>query len=224
MENFIKEFDIKYRSIIGDYNVELARGFIPVSYHGSQVKDEFTSAWYHIINYLEKLPQRHITFLEIGAYKGLWPLMFSEVCNYLEKTPVYTTVTLLGQDINNAPLLNVKKYYEENEWEFNLIDANSIFPSTKDNVLEYHKSYNLVFIDADHRYEFAKQDIELYSPLCTDIQIFHDVKPRIATADVGVWKAIEELNIELDMEFSTNELNYGLGLKFYNLRNESINN
>ena len=74
--------------------------------------------------------------------------------------------------------------------------------------------YDLVIIDADHRYEYAKKDIELYSTLCKEIQIFHDVKPRIATSDVGVWQAICDCNIKLDMEFSTNDLNYGLGLKF----------
>lgn len=222
MENFIKEFDVKYRSIIGDYNIELARDFIPVSYHGSQVKEEFANAWYHIMGYIEKMPQKTISFLEIGAYKGLWPLMFSEVCTRLGKIPSYTTVTLLQQDINNAPLANVKNYFDKNGWEFNLVDSNSVLESTRDQVLKYNESYNLVFIDADHRYEFAKQDMILYSPLCSDIQIFHDVKPRIATVDVGVWKAIEELGIDLDMEFSTNELNYGLGLKFY--KNESINN
>lgn len=214
MENYIKEFDKEYREIIGDYNIEMARNIIPVSFHGSQVLEEFALAWYNIMQYIETVDSDIITFLEIGAYKGLWPLMFSKVCKSYNKTPNYTTVTLIQQDSSNHSLSNVEKYYNNNKWEFNLIDANSNLETTKEKVLKYNTEYDLVFIDADHRYEYAKKDIELYSPLCSKIQIFHDTKPRIPTSDVGVWKAICDCNIKLDMEFSTNDLNYGLGLKF----------
>jgi len=214
MENFIKEFDQDYRNIIGDYNIEMARDTIPVSFHGSQVIEEFSLAWYHIMQHIQTMDNNIITFLEVGAYKGLWPLMLSKVCKRYNKIPSYTTVTLINQDSANHSLSNVEKYYKDNGWEFNLIDANSILETTKEKVLTYNSMYDLVFIDADHRYEYAKKDIELYSTLCKEIQIFHDVKPRIATSDVGVWQAICDCNIKLDMEFSTNDLNYGLGLKF----------
>jgi hypothetical protein len=216
MENFIKEFDQEYKNIIGNYNIEMARDTIPVSFHGSQVMEEFALAWYHIMQHIQSMNSDTITFLEVGAYKGLWPLMLSKVCKLYNKTPKYTTVTLIGQDSENHSLSNVEKYYKDNKWEFNLIDADSILESTRDKVLEYNTKFDLVFIDADHRYEYAKKDIELYSPLCKEIQIFHDVKPRIATEHVGVWQAICDCNIKLDMEFSTNDLNYGIGLKFKN--------
>ena len=214
MENFIKEFDLEYRNIIGHYNIEMARNTIPVSFHGSQVIEEFAMAWYHIMQHIEKMDSKEISFLEVGAYKGLWPLLFSKVCKRYNKIPKYTTVTLLQQDSANHSLSNVQEFYKNNNWEFNLIDANSNLESTKNSVLEYNTNYDLVFIDADHRYEYAKKDIELYSPLCKEIQIFHDIKPRTMTKDVGVWQAICDCNINLDMEFSTNDLNYGLGLKF----------
>ena len=214
MENFIKEFDKEYREIIGDYNVEMARNTIPVHFHGSQVLEEFALTWYHIMEKIENFEKKEITFLEIGAYKGLWPLMFAKVCKRYNKTPKYTTVTMIEQDLANHSLSNVQNYYKNNKLEFNLIDANSNLLSTKKEVLKYNDKFDLVFIDADHRYEYAKKDIELYSPLCNKIQIFHDVKPRITTENVGVWQAICDCNIKLDMEFSTNDLNYGLGLKF----------
>ena len=214
MEDFIRDFDKLYRKIIGDYQIEMARNIIPVSFHGSQVLEEFATAWYHIIHHINSMESKTITFLEIGAYKGLWPLMFSEVCKKYNKIPEYTTVTLLEQDSANHSLANVEQYYKDNNWKFNLVNADSNLDSTKNEVLKYNNNFDLLFIDADHSYICSKRDIELYSPLCKEIQIFHDIKPRIPTDHVGVWKAICDCNITLDTEISTNDLNYGLGLKF----------
>ena len=38
------------------------------------------------------------------------------------------------------------------------------------------KLINLLFIDAGHGYEDVKKDFEIYSPLCTDIVMFHDIE------------------------------------------------
>lgn len=214
MEQFIEEFDLLYKKVIGDYSVEMARGTMPVSYHGSQIKEEFMLTWHELIHFIHKMDCKTISFLEIGAYKGLWPLMLSKVCKEYGKVPEYTTVTLLEQDSANHSLAGVEQYYKDNNWTFNLIDADSNLDSTKQSVLNYGNSFNFVFIDADHRYNYAKKDIELYSPLCSDVQIFHDVKPRIATEGVGVWQAICDNNITIDKEFSLYDINYGLGLKF----------
>jgi hypothetical protein len=216
LNKFIEEFDTLYKNIIGDYNIVNARGFIPVSYHGSQVKEEFSHTWFKLMHRIVESDKDEIFFLEVGAYKGLWPLMFSKVCSLYNKIPHYSTVTLVNHDDANISLLDVKDYYEKNNWTFNLIDKNSNLETTKDELCRLRSEFDFVFIDADHRYEFAKKDMELYTPLCTDTLIFHDVKPRIATQDVGVWKAISELNLQPDEEFSTNELNYGLGLKYIN--------
>jgi len=35
---------------------------------------------------------------------------------------------------------------------------------------------NMLFIDAGHGYEDVKKDFEIYSPLCTDIVMFHDIE------------------------------------------------
>lgn len=40
------------------------------------------------------------------------------------------------------------------------------------------RSINILFIDASHEYEKVKKDFELYSPLCSDIVVFHDVECR----------------------------------------------
>ena len=63
MENFVKEFDREYKSIVGEYNVEMASGVIPVHFHGSQVLEEFSLAWYHLMSKIEEFEQEDITFL-----------------------------------------------------------------------------------------------------------------------------------------------------------------
>ena len=140
--------------------------------------------------------------------------MFAKVCQRFNKIPAYTTVTLLDHDEQNNSLLNVKEYFDKNGWIFNILDCDSQLDSTLEQAKSYSDNYNFVFIDADHRYEFCKRDFSLYTPLADNTLIFHDVKPRVATSDVGVWQAICDSGIIIDEEFTTNDINYGLGLKY----------
>ena len=54
---------------------------------------------------------------------------------------------------------------------------------------------NILFIDANHRYESVKRDFEVYSPLCTDIIAIHDVETgRYENSrKYGVWRFWDEL-------------------------------
>ncbi len=214
MNQLQQDLYLLYEQLIGSSSIQIARGFIPVSFHGSQVAEEFFPAWEALENRLKTISSDQVSFLEIGAYKGLWPLMFSLVCKKLGKIPCYTTVTLLDQDPENSSLASVENYYSQNKWVFNLINSNSNNPNSVSKVKDISTNYNLVFIDADHTYDCAKIDMENYSPLCSNTLIFHDTKPRIATPEVGVWQAIADMKLNPDEEFSTNDLNYGIGLKF----------
>ena len=51
------------------------------------------------------------------------------------------------------------------------------------------KSINILFIDACHDYESIKKDFEMYSPLCSDVIVIHDLKLRRS----GVGKFWDEL-------------------------------
>lgn len=148
----IEEFDRLYETVIketvGSYNP---------CYGGSQMKEEFIEAWNVLIEYVDQNIDSKDTlkFLEIGAYKGLWPLMLSFVCSHLDKKFEYTTITWLNQDPNNHSLLRVKDYYNNNDFKFSLINKNSQDPS---NLKDLEPNYNIVFIDADHRYEGVIKD------------------------------------------------------------------
>ena len=181
MEEILAKLDADYRRIIGDYAVEQSYGYIPVHFHGCQIMDEFLLTWVDLAGVISESKSETITFLEVGAYKGLWALMFKHICEYYEKKPHYATVTWLSQDANNHPLPKVKKHYEDIGYRFDLVDGNSIDPNTKEKLLSSSQmdKFNIVFIDADHRYEYVKEDIKLYSDLAENVLFFHDIKPRI---------------------------------------------
>jgi hypothetical protein len=179
-------------------------------FNGSQILKEFIEAWNQLIPVIEKT--QSISFLEVGAFGGVWALMLSHVCEPLNIPFTYTTVTWIKSDYNgNSPLFKVKSYYENKNYNFNLIDSNSQDPKTKD-FLE--SNYDIVFIDADHRYERVMKDISLYSSLATKVLLFHDIRPIISTSDIAVYKALQDSNIILDKEIVTNPSTMGIGLKF----------
>jgi len=57
---------------------------------------------------------------------------------------------------------------------------------------------NILFIDANHRYEHVKADFEMYSPLCTDIVALHDIETRRYenSRKVSVWRFWDELKTD----------------------------
>jgi len=54
---------------------------------------------------------------------------------------------------------------------------------------------DILFIDACHHYEHVKKDFEIYSPLCNDIVVLHDIDTfrYDARRRHGVWKFWDEL-------------------------------
>ena len=119
-----------------------------VSFNGSQIQDEFFKAWECIDTYYNSTKRGHISFLEIGAYKGLWALALAVYCTEKGTSFQYTTVTYMEQDPNNNPLYNVQEYYQSIGAPFTLINS----PSQDIRVLEQLPldKYSIVFIDGDH--------------------------------------------------------------------------
>ncbi len=179
-------------------------------YNGSQIKEEFTQAWEELTNIIKGIDGT-LTFLEIGAYRGLWPLMLSMVCEELNKPFEYTTVTWISQDPNNDGIHKVINHYKNNNLTFNLIDQNSQLPNALNSLEE---SYHIVFIDADHRYDGVMKDIKLYSPLASNLLMFHDIRPITPTSGCGVYKALEDSNITLDKEIVVDGEKMGIGFKY----------
>jgi len=62
------------------------------------------------------------------------------------------------------------------------------------------RSINILFIDAGHSYQDVKEDFEIFSPLCDDIVVLHDIESRRydrhARRPSQVWKFWDELRLE----------------------------
>ena len=66
-------------------------------------------------------------------------------------------------------------------------------------------------------------DIRKFKPLCKDILLFHDIRPKEVNESIGVYQAIQHSLIDLDEEIVTNESLMGIGIKpTLNFQNISI--
>ena len=184
------------------------------SFDGSQRQSEFFKAWNEIVNFYEKSKVKKLTFLEVGAWKGLWGIAFAEFCKEKGIQGEYVTITMIDHDPNNRPLYNSIEYINNQpNMKASLIDMNTFDVKALDEVKKYHQTYNMVFIDAGHRYDEVKNDIDKFSNLATDILLFHDIRPIEKNDNCGVYQAIKDSNIVLDQEISVAD-EMGIGIKF----------
>ncbi len=185
-----------------------------ISFDGSQRQIEFFTAWDRITQFYENKKIDKLKFLEVGAWKGLWGLAFTEFCKLYNIKGEYTTITLIDHDPNNIPLYNTINYNKSQGIKSNLIDMNTFDKNALSEVKKYGESFNIVFIDAGHKYHEAINDINKFSSLATDLLLFHDIRPITATNDCGVYQAIQDSNIKLDEEISTSNAEMGIGIKY----------
>lgn len=206
-EQFEQRVAKAYGEIIS--SVDVSKPYA-VSFDGSQKPYEFFAAWNIIDEKLQSVTEP--TFLEIGAYKGLWAVAFFEWCKANNKQGRYFTVTWMEHNPANADLLNVKNYYTSEGFVCKLFDMNSQLESTKELVSKEHKKFDVILIDADHRYEGAKKDIELYASLAGKLLVFHDIRPQEANESCGVYKAIVDSNVVLDHQIACSDNMMGIGI------------
>jgi hypothetical protein len=183
-----------------------------ISFEGSQIQQEFFSAWDYISKYFKQNPTNELKFLEIGAWKGLWGIAFCEFCKSQNINGSYLTLTMIDQDPNNQPLYRTIDYINSQGITANLIDLNTMHPDALPSILEYGSSFNIVFIDADHSYEAVISDISKFSNLADDILLFHDIRPKQVVPNYGVYQAIIDSGLTLDKEIITNENGMGIGI------------
>lgn len=201
-------------------------------YSDSQNSSEFLDAWKYIHEKISSIEKKEITFLEIGADKGLWSIMFFAVCKSLGKIPAYTTATLIEDDnqhyqnmgfsmdnflnysYRNKNIYKVQDFYSQFGYEYNIINGNSQEDATRSKVESFHNDYDIVFIDGDHTYNGVMKDIEFYAPMCKGLLIFHDILPRERKLHyIQVYPAIVDSNISLDVEFIHDGNLMGIGIK-----------
>lgn len=185
-----------------------------VSFEGSQKQSEFFKCWDHIIDFYSDKDISNISFLEIGAWKGLWGLAFFEFCKMKKVTGSYTTVTMIDHDPNNRPLYKTIDYLKQNSFDAELIDMNTFNDKVVDSVKNRSSKFNIVFIDAGHKYEEVINDINKFSPFAEDLLIFHDIGPREIEPDFGVYKAIQDSGIKLDWEVAETIKHMGIGIHY----------
>ena len=185
-----------------------------VSFDGSQRQFEFFAAWDKIIQFYENKNINKLKFLEVGAWKGLWGLAFTEFCKLYNIEGEYTTITLIDHDPGNIPLYKTLDYVKSQGIKANLINMNTLDHNALSEVKKYGESFNVVFIDAGHKYHEVKNDIDKFASLSTDLLMFHDIRPIQDSGDCGVYQAIKDSNIILDEEITVNASEMGIGIKY----------
>jgi hypothetical protein len=186
-----------------------------VSFNGTQRQLEFFKAWECISKYYDSKKTQNLKFLEVGAYRGLWGLAFTEFCKVKGIEGDYVTITMINHDPNNPPLYNSIDYIKNQpKMTATLIDMNTFDENALSEVQKYYQTYNIVFIDAGHKYHEVKNDIDKFSNLATDMLLFHDIRPIIPTENCGVYQAIKDSNIILDEEISIIDSEMGIGIKY----------
>jgi hypothetical protein len=186
------------------------------SFDGSQRQSEFFKAWKEIENFYKKSKVEKLTFLEVGAWKGLWGIAFAEFCKEKGIQGEYVTITMIDHDPNNQPLHQTINYInEQHNIKGSLIDLNTFDENALPEVLKHNEKFNMVFIDAGHKYHEVVNDIEKFSSLASDILLFHDIRPITPTDNCGVYQAIQDLKITLDEEIAVGD-EMGIGIKYIN--------
>ena len=145
-----------------------------------QVPDEITPCLYYL--YVSGLVK---TYLEVGAASGGLTYIVNKVLQ--PKAIVLVDNNLHGKSVYRKHILESVKRVE--------IIGNSQSSGTVKQVQLLHTMFDLVVVDADHRYHGVKQDIENYKSYCSHFLLLHDT-----IACKGVKKAKEEF--ENDSEFS----------------------
>jgi hypothetical protein len=192
----LKKIDDLYKTIVGG-NI--------ACYDGSQNRQEFLDCLCYLNQRIAEIDAADVSFLEIGAFKGIWAIAFKVLCEQNNKRPFYTTVTWLAHNPENKSLLKVRDYYSAEKISFRLIDGNSSDGSV---VREASGgSYHFVLIDGDHSYNAVLNDIANYMPLAKQLLLFHDINTR----DCGVRKAINKSGVKLNIEISHGNI-MGIGI------------
>lgn len=185
-----------------------------ISFEGSQIGYEFFTAWDYISEYYKEHPCKYLTFLEVGAWKGLWGIAFAEFCKLYGIAGKYVTVTLVDHDrLANQHIYSTLGYMNSVGVSATLVDMNTLDERVVDAVISHEKSYNIVFIDAGHSYTEVMNDIHKFKPLAKNMVIFHDIRPETPTENCSVYQAIQDSKIVLDREITVSS-NMGIGIHF----------
>jgi predicted O-methyltransferase YrrM len=157
--------------------------------------------------------------LEIGTARGGTLFLF---CRNAAPDATIVSVDLpFGINGGGYPDWKVPLYkdFAQPDQNLILIRADSHADATKEEVIRLagQEPFDLIMIDADHRYEGVKRDFELYGPLIAPggMIVMHDILPNRYDAEIQV----DRFWSEVKARFKTDEIvensaqgNMGIGL------------
>jgi SAM-dependent methyltransferase len=206
-------------AIISETNLYL-RNFDSISLPRGGLTDKDLQELYALI-YSNSYKTNHniegIKIADIGCWTGTSSILFGEIAKALSGK-LWSIDWFAGSQNTNLELagkyFNIKKIFMDNINRFNFGDIITVLDKTSEEASKEFKdnSLDIVFIDADHRYEYIKRDIELWYPkvkigglLCghdceillknginTLYEIYKD-KDIIEVLHLGVIRAVSEL-------------------------------
>ena len=131
----------------------------------------------NLVLFLQGQNLKDINYLEIGCAAG----GFTYVMNYFLDLK---NIILIDDNkhVNHVRLKKILKGIKYNKWV-----GDSQSKQTQDLMLNLNLQFDIIFIDADHKYHGVKKDTLTYLPFLKKggFMIFHDVEEK--TADVKKW-------------------------------------
>lgn len=142
-------------------------------------------------HYLYKCAYESANILELGSYHGLSTSIIAQAKIDSGNTGTITTVDVFSKNIEKTKY-NVEKIAPSVKISYNIDDAINFV--VKQNQLPMPVFYDMIFIDANHTYEWMKLLTQKVKLLSDGIMLFHDYYHR----STGVKKAVTEVLGEAD--------------------------
>ncbi len=147
-------------------------------------------------HFLYKCAYESANILELGPYHGLSTTIIAQAKIDSGNIGTITTVDVFSKNIEKTKH-NVEKIAPDVKISYNIDDAINFV--VKQNELPMPVFYDMIFIDANHTYEWMKLLTQKVKPLSDGIMLFHDYYHR----STGVKQAVAEVLGEADKKIGS---------------------